>query len=534
DAVLPEGLTSETLPYLIFQGEAVMYLASEDPFLSEGALKNVICALSGVHGLDKDISIVKAGKDHLTRRLAKASKESVPVESERDRLTAELTALGVRVEEMRLDIGQLEERRKASMKAYRMAISALSGIENELGGDNEMAISAARLPLLKERITEFLERAPAEILRKPAERAITKCMADKEERTRKRILFGAYESQVSIVESILRTRRCLCGSSIGRTGAGRERLDALVTRLREKRDEVSDWGQESIWTADATLESVRRRLASIPQERRELLEMLREMEDANSALMEIRSDTRRTKGGMKDILARITEHERTMIRLESARKELKETIRTVQRTERSIRKLDGKLLKIWGKDIGAQGITDAISTLEKALSQMEDKRKEVLSDTRERIEERANETVRSIDMDPMLGDIRIHPGTFRLGREKPLEGGKRVIPMAFLSAGEREILAISILSSFPLLTGGSLILDSPFPHLDEKRRSNLMNALPKLSDRVYLSLPDGSLSQTAVRKMARMWTEAGKEFLHYILEPSPQGSILRKKGGRSG
>ncbi|MGA1847895.1 MAG: AAA family ATPase, partial [Thermoplasmatota archaeon] len=41
DAVLPEGLTSETLPYLIFQGEAVMYLASEDPFLSEGALKNV-------------------------------------------------------------------------------------------------------------------------------------------------------------------------------------------------------------------------------------------------------------------------------------------------------------------------------------------------------------------------------------------------------------------------------------------------------------------------------------------------------------
>jgi DNA repair exonuclease SbcCD ATPase subunit len=168
-----------------------------------------------------------------------------------------------------------------------------------------------------------------------------------------------------------------------------------------------------------------------------------------------------------------------------------------------------------------------------ALQQMERIREDVISDTREGIEKRANLTIRSIDPDAVLGDLRIHPVSFRLGREKKGKGETRVIPMAFLSAGEREILALSILSSFPLLTGGSLILDSPFPHLDAKRRKRLLNALPELADRVYLSLPQGSLSVEDFKELTMKWEKTGRGFMHYLLEPVSGGSILKVLGGDS-
>jgi DNA sulfur modification protein DndD len=276
---------------------------------------------------------------------------------------------------------------------------------------------------------------------------------------------------------------------------------------------------------------VRRLLARPTLERDEYLGVLKELEDATAAAREMRSIKQRTESGIKGILATITEHERTVLRLESARKELKGNLKMIREAEKKVRMLDGDLLRIWGEEKSAQRITDAISVLDRTQYQMESRKEAVLTRTRKNIEKRANRTIRSIDKDPVLGDIRIHPTTFRLGREKKVEGGKRVIPMAFLSAGEREILAISILSSFPLLTGGSLILDSPFPHMDVKRRSNLLEALPNLSDRVYLSLPEGNLSDTAIGKMEAEWKEGGMEFTHYVLEPASCGSRLRVTGG---
>jgi len=527
---LPKGLTLETLPYLIFQGEAVMFLASEDPFLREGNLKRVITVMSGVLDLEREMELVGDAREYVARRLKEARNEASPLENERERIRSKLQVLKSRKEELKNDIRELERVKKASMREYRRALSELSGMVKERERDGDLALIAARMPLLEERITDILERAPAEVLRKPAGAALMRCLVEKEIRTRKRILFGAFGSQVSIVESILRTNRCLCGTSIGRTGAGRERLEALRARLGERTDEVSDWGRDTIWTADTNLESVRRYLSLSPIGRSDLKRLLDELDEAVRALDDMASQATRTEGELNELMASITKHERAVLSLGSARKELKTTIAKVRSSENMLEKLDRDLLKIWGSEKGTESITGTIKRLDLAMGQMKRSRDEALSRTREEIEKRANMTIGSIDPDPVLGDICIHPVTFRLGREKKGMGAKRVIPMAFLSAGEREILALSILSSLPVMAKGSLILDSPFPHLDQRRREKLLRSLPEIAERVYLSLPEGNLSEDEIGYLAGKWKDSGRGFRHYLLKPSPGGSVLRNMG----
>ena len=89
-------------------------------------------------------------------------------------------------------------------------------------------------------------------------------------------------------------------------------------------------------------------------------------------------------------------------------------------------------------------------------------------------------------------------------------------------------MALSILTAFPIISGGDLILDSPFPHLDSKRKKKLLDHLPEMSERVYLSLPRGSLTGKEEKELIGAWKKKGKRVVHYHLIPGSKGTIIER------
>ena len=103
--------------------------------------------------------------------------------------------------------------------------------------------------------------------------------------------------------------------------------------------------------------------------------------------------------------------------------------------------------------------------------------------------------------------------------------------MAYMSAGEREVMALSILTAFPILTGGSLILDSPFPHLDSSKRQKLLKHLPEISKRVYLSLPEGSLTPGEEKELLGRFASNNGKVKRYRLIRRDKGTTLEMMEG---
>ena len=108
-----------------------------------------------------------------------------------------------------------------------------------------------------------------------------------------------------------------------------------------------------------------------------------------------------------------------------------------------------------------------------------------------------------------------------------LKGHKfgEVIPTDRLSAGERQLLAISTLWGLARVSGRPLpnIIDTPLGRLDSKHRSNLIeNYFPNASHQVIILSTDEEINQSYLEKLK---TRVGKSYELYYSDETASTEI---------
>lgn len=527
--ISPIGLTPDMLPYLIFQGEAVMFLASEDTFLREGNLKSVIRSLSGAADISRSKDIMDEARSLLIERSRNLRETVGPKEKELKKLENELDLINENCIVKKDRISDLTNKRKNALGEYRKALSELSRMGAVTKEEEQRAMAKARAPVIMEKLQKMLSSADVEILRSMADRALSQCLKEKDERITKRMMYGALESQASIIRNIAETGKCLCGTSIGRTGMGRENIKALLIRLEARRDELEELGKESIWTSDQVLEGVRRCLALPRFDRGQYLDTIKDLEDMDRTLqsrgMEVDNDM------INDLISNVREYERITVLVDREKDEMARLNEEKKAKETSIKNIQNEIVELWGIKEGSKGMADRLKLIICAIDDLNSTIKDMMNKMREGIEKRSNETMMKLDPKSKFGKIRIHPLTYRLGREIEKKEGMSTLPMAYLSAGERELMALSVLSSIPGISEGMLMLDSPFPYIDSSRRSRIIERLPLISKKVFISLPYGTLTDEEIEQARKIWSKRGSSLRQYSLEMRKGGSIMIERGG---
>ncbi len=488
---LPEGLVPTTFSLMVFMGEVVMFLSSGDPFSEVGPLKRAVWSFSGYGTLEELRMIIRDARDQLYRRLDVSGPEAADLEESIQRCKGRLDNVSEDMEKVKDELETLGSEMMEQGENYRQSLdrlSRLAGLEKEFRSN---AVKAARLSLVREHLQESLSRAGSEVLRSQAERAVENIMNGREERTRRRILYGSFESQASIVREIIRSRRCICSSSIGTSGMGRERLEDLLGKLEARRDEVSDFGKELIWTSDTVLEQVRRILAAPSICRADMTGYIKDHRACREASISISGTGTTVKKELEGCISSIRGYERTKARIRSLR-DREDDLR--RRADNLGRELDGQrsgLIELMGTDMGRKGIRDQVGFLDNATSQLEKVQADLRSSFLSELCRKAND-ISGPDEMGKYSAIVIDGENYEIGRE--LRGGSRTVPLSSMSAGERELVSLSVLCAFPAMIRGGFMLDSPFAYMDGARRVRFLSSLASLSDRVYLSIANGVLT----------------------------------------
>ncbi|MCK5773154.1 MAG: AAA family ATPase [Thermoplasmata archaeon] len=488
---LPEGLVPTTFSLMVFMGEVVMFLSSGDPFSEVGPLKRAVWTFTGYDGLEELLMIIRDARDRLYRRLDVSGPEAAGLEESIQRSRGRLDNISEDRVKVERELRTLEVEMVQQGEDYRRSLdrlSRLAGLEEQVKSN---AVKAARLNIVQEQLQESLSRAGSEILRSRAEKALENVIEEREERTRRRILYGSFESQASIVREIIRKRECICSTSIGTSGMGRERLEDLLEKLEASRDEVSDFGRELIWTSDTVLEQVRAILAAPSICRADMREYIRDHRACSEALRSISGSGTAVKRELEGCISSIREYERTKARIRTLRDREGDLGR---RAEGLGRELDGqrsRLIELMGSDMGRKGIREQVRFLDDATSQLDEVQVDQRASFLSELCRKAND-ISGPDEMGKYSAIVIDDETYEIGRE--LSGGGRTVPLSSMSAGERELVSLSVLCAFPAMIQGGFMLDSPFAYMDGARRVRFLSSLGSLSKSVYISIADGVLT----------------------------------------
>lgn len=526
---IPAGLDPDILPFLLFQGEAVMFLSSEGHFTGRGSLGTAVMAISGASRSENGLNQVIRSKELIIERLEKNLDRGLPLEREMGRMDGKFELLEREEKEVRRNIRELEKGKSSSIEEYRTALKELSRMGTVTREQENIIRLKARLPSFRKEIGSLLSGASREILRSTAKRALAGALDEKEERTRKRILCGAYDAQVSIVEKILGSRQCICGTSIGRSGMGRERLDSLMSRLDAKREKVSDRGADIPWTSDNVMETSRMILAKEPFTRDDLKRSMRRVIRAEKLLKASIPKERSTPDPLIDS---IRTYERMSIELERRQKELEKLRSRMSRLRSDISVKRTELVKIWGKGKDSTGFKDSLDRADLLIRSLRSSVDRTLNSFLEELEKEVNSLIKEMDRGDWISEFKVHRESWTIGIVRKGEDHERTVTLPFLSAGEREAVATLVVISMSRMTGSSLVLDSPFPYMDRSFRRNIFRMLPLLSGRVLITIPTGTIDPAEFKEVIEDWRSAGRETVVYSLEKVSGGSVMgRDEGG---
>ncbi|MEZ0322814.1 MAG: DNA sulfur modification protein DndD, partial [Hydrogenothermaceae bacterium] len=175
--------------------------------------------------------------------------------------------------------------------------------------------------------------------------------------------------------------------------------------------------------------------------------------------------------------------------LENIEKEIKNRQKEINAIKREISKLDDVVSKRNKNQTVVNLIDKSQVVLEKFRSGLIKKKVSILEkemlDSLSKLERKEN----------FITDININPDTFEITL---YDRDKKVIPLDKLSAGERQIFAISFLWGLIKTTRKSLpvIIDTPLGRLDSSHRINLAkNYFPNVSHQVILLSTDAEIDK---------------------------------------
>jgi hypothetical protein len=493
-------------PFLIFQGENSMLLSSRDPFSEKGILFRVIRSISGANELEHAGSILESERIILMDNLRGKGKIIDDLGILKKKYISEMEKISNDIETSRKRILELAEESRKAREDYSLIVGNLSK-GSKKGSDPEMD-AATRAGRIQERLSNAWSGAYVALLRKRSESALKKAISTREESTRKRILFGVHEAQEAIVEEILNRKTCICGSSIGTTGMGRERLKHLLDTIGGRKEDVSDWETGCLWCSDAFIGTASIELSSPKAGREEIVDMLKNLQRVNRETMKASfGDEERS-----ELVEAVRRHERNTILLREERKKKKILEREYDDFSKQIDTLDVKLRKI-SLEEGDLNSEEVLKSIEKAMKLSDTLCSEVIEKTRKWIEGEATSILREITSDSELR-VRIHDEEMTMGRER--SGMGKVIHPTRLSAGEREVLLLSIVIAISRFIRSGLILDSPFTGVESKSIRKCMELLAGENRSILVLAPLGTVPDENI------------PISRYNLVPTSEGSMIEE------
>ena len=269
--------------------------------------------------------------------------------------------------------------------------------------------------------------------------------------------------------------------------------------------------------------------SELPQVKARISDLLTKLEETLAEL-DIVDRTLMSMPDAGDLQPVIEEREALRSQCEIEKAKLEHVGEEIQRLEREIGHKERELTKLIQKNLEAELEHDSLVRFMRHSARV----RESLREFRQRVVSRHLERIQGLVLgsfkrllrkQTLISTIRVEPESFRL--ELFAEDGRR-LETARLSAGERQILAVSLLWGLARATGRSLpaVIDTPLGRLDSSHRNLLLSRyFPAVSHQVLLLSTDEEIHEEYLEKLrpAIGWS--------YLLEYSDTERSTRVKEG---
>jgi len=430
--------------------------------------------VSGARGADREsVRQLEAELDETHQRLDAAKQERAGVRAELERTTARLRKCNDR---LRHEGAEIAERREALEAEATHNREELHRLNRELE-----AVAYGALPLALVRPTLRQIQRQSELETKVA----TDRTVDSTLRERNAALLAwlgkrpRSKKLVAEVQSYLEAELAERGAAeivpyLELSGTTRSQLDDILSGRLSNELRTRDELLEGVIAVRARLDDLERTLAALPAPE-SLAPLLEER-----VVLESRLGT-----------------------LESKHSDLEEAVQQLVRLEeQQKRRLSAKLEAITLRELEREDSERLLHFSERTRSTLQMFRQRVLEARISVLETEVLESFRYLLAKRNLVDaIRIDPATFSLTVQS-VDG--ETLPTDRLSAGERQLLAVSILWGLAKASGRRLpvVIDTPMGRLDSSHRTNLLERyFPRASHQVVLLSTDKEIDKASYRRL---------------------------------
>lgn len=482
DGLVPPGVAN----LFLFDGERIQALAEDDSGQRLGEAVRRLLGLDLVGRLRDDLSRYAskhgtAGGDSLLREFAEAETALRAAEVRVEELRAERTATEARREEVAVAAervraefaqigGLLAVERSRLEAAHRKAVDTAASAEGQV----------------RELVTGLLPFAICPDLAAAVE---ARLVAEKEHEEREIIRARLQEDEQSLAAVIRPVKR---GESVA----------ALIHRalFPEEPSEVAERVHDLTASERAILSDQLRRLRTdLPKSAKRLSKRLSRAEEERARTREL-LDKAPPESDVAEPLLRLQELEREVGALDSDLARLDDEL---QRAEYEHRTAARDLKRATERVSSAGDTTHRAALAVRAQGVLEKFEGRVQTAKLARIEiEAARFFNRLSRKGQLLGAVAIDPSTFRVALRR---WDETELPKERLSAGEKQLLAISLLWALARVSGRPLpvVIDTPLARLDRAHREHLLrDYFPHVSHQVVVLSTDTEVDAAAAAELA--------------------------------
>lgn len=478
----PEKRINQLLPekineYFFFDGERL------DDYFKETSgekIHEAVFKISQLELIDRMIDRLGVAKSSIT----KSSKESPPIVKELEERKA---AFQQSLEEMRKEKEKLIESRKKARENRNEINKKLreSSVENvgRLAEErdrlsNDLSELEKELVGVNEEKTNYLIKKAPSIF---THGAILQC----NEMINKRKEAGEIPPKYrrGFLEKLLKDGKCICGTDISKKGGCRKNVEEYLKSCEDV-DEISGELIELCGELRMLREEGLRFKKEVSQYDNKIKTLEEKESRINKRLKEIEDEIRGCDiENIRSLEEKLEEYDGHISKVDG---EIGELNAKIGGAEKRIEILENDIKTELRKEEKRSELNKIRTFCEKALEIAETIKEQIMEETRKEIEDRTkNQFLRIIWKKETYTDVKIDDNynlsvLDQTGREA----------LSTLSAGEREALALSLMSALNEVSGFDvpIVIDTPLGRIAQKQRMNIADSLSKLFEKTQVTL----------------------------------------------
>lgn len=290
------------------------------------------------------------------------------------------------------------------------------------------------------------------------------------------------------VRSLLKRKQCICGVKFSEHPECKETLEKILKSIPKNAKEIGRKITDQAYDTKYTLESIRKKIKSFFDEGVDFNERIKKLKtDLENKNKEIREN--REKMGKHDIeeIESLQDNQETLEEtLQDVNLKIKDLEKGIERLNELIKIEEGEFKKESRKEERGKDITSKSNFCEKCLNSLDEIKKQLITEIRETIKKRTKEYFFNlIWKKKSYNDIKIDEN-YKIS----VIDNYGVSCLGSLSAGERQVLALSFMAALYEVTGFDMpiIIDTPLGRISGKPRDNIAKSLPEYLKDVQLTL----------------------------------------------